>query len=379
MSQTIYILGASATAHWSGSDGMWIQAAKQLQSRHIVHVISPIPKSALQDLGLIRVKHTLLPALANANSRLKMAAMKTYGLLKLRTIRPMDHDVVVFSQGSVETFVDGLYKDWLMECRAHLISVTQLNTEFDVPSPEIRSIGRRFFSNAWKNVFVSERNLTTARRQFLLPFNNAEVIYNGPKLDIPGIPWPKGDRLKLACVGRYQAQTKGQLVLLEALQSFLEESWELHFFGAGPDENLIQEAIQFYGLSNRCFVQDYVSNPAEIWERCHVLALVSIMEGFPLVVSEAMLAARVCLVSDVGGNAELFSEVQTPFVASAPNVVQTKKALSELFQKTSTELEVIGGINMELAHKTQLHDTSSRLATLIQECAGSAKQPPESR
>ena len=367
MKSTIYILGASATAHWSGSDGMWIQAAKQLQVNHDVHVISPIPKNVLQELGLTQVKHTPLPAMAHAKSKVGAFVMKAFGVLTLEMVRPAGHDVVVFSQGSVDTFADGLYKHWLNRCSACIISVTQLNTEYEVPSKKIRSLGRRFFSKTWKNVFVSQRNLDTARRQFLLPLNNAEVIHNSPKMDIEDLPWPEASILKLACVGRYQAQTKGQLVLLEALREFSEESWELHFYGSGPDKHLIREAIDFYGLSQRCFIHGYVSNPSEIWKRCHVLALVSTMEGFPLVISEAMLAGRVCLVSDVGGNVEVLSENQRPFVASAPNVAQTKKDLRALFATTSKELEAIGVVNMELARRNMLHESSSPLATMIED------------
>ena len=91
------------------------------------------------------------------------------------------------------------------------------------------------------------------------------------------------------------------------------------------------------------------------------------MEGFPLVISEAMLAGRVCLVSDVGGNVEVLSENQRPFVASAPNVAQTKKALRALFATTSKELEAIGVVNMELARRNMLHESSSPLATMIED------------
>ena len=208
MKSTIYILGASATAHWSGSDGMWIQAAKQLQVNHDVHVISPIPKNVLQELGLTQVKHTPLPAMAHAKSKVRAFVMKAFGVLTLEMVRPAGHDVVVFSQGSVDTFADGLYKHWLNRCSACIISVTQLNTEYEVPSKKIRSLGRRFFSKTWKNVFVSQRNLDTARRQLSPAFEQCRGHPQQSKMDIENLPWPEASILKLACVGRYQSSNQ---------------------------------------------------------------------------------------------------------------------------------------------------------------------------
>ena len=94
------------------------------------------------------------------------------------------------------------------------------------------------------------------------------------------------------------------------------------------------------------------------------------MEGFPLVVAEAMLAGRVCVVSDVGGNTELFHDAQQRLVASAPNVKRVKNALSQLFSLNQIELQEIGQKNSEVAHSQSLSYGPRILSDLIEKLIG---------
>ena len=55
-----------------------------------------------------------------------------------------------------------------------------------------------------------------------------------------------------------------------------------------------------------------------IWAEHHALVLPSRFEGMPLVVVEAMLCGRPCIVTDVGGNAELIRDGINGFLAKAP-------------------------------------------------------------
>ena len=59
----------------------------------------------------------------------------------------------------------------------------------------------------------------------------------------------------------------------------------------------------------------------------------SIMEGMPLAVVEAMLCGRICIVTDVGGNAEWINHGINGFLAEAPTIKAILEALNIAWSK----------------------------------------------
>ena len=365
MTAQIFILGASGSSSWSGSDGLWIRAAKLLAQKHQVCTISPLSKRTLLEHGLNPHRHVQLPALANRSLSSRIA-LKVYGIVVLASIKPKSNDVVLFSQGSIDTFLDTMYWRWLNQLSCKRISLTQLNTETKAyPLHQVQA-GRSFFKKAAKNIFVSRRNLDVAKRQFLYAFPNSRVIYNAPKFHLEELPWPENGTIQLASVGRYEVETKGQLVLLESLAQLKHMPWALNLYGNGPDDGLIREAIDYFGLSDRCTIRGYVSHPAKIWSDNHALVLFSSMEGFPLVIAEAMLSGRVCAVSDVGGNRELFEGGQLELISSPGSIPSTTETLERLLQKHNEELIQLGSSNAVRARKHNLNESMKLLANEIE-------------
>ena len=365
MKSQVYILGASGRSSWSGSDGLWIRTAKLLVRKHQVCTISPLSKKTLLEHGLDPYRHIQLPALAN-KSLCSRIALKACGILVLASIKPKSNDVVLFSQGSIDTFFDSLYWRWLCRLACKRISLTQLNTEIRAyPLHQVQA-GQFFFKGNSTNVFVSRRNLDVAKRQFLYDFPNSRVVYNSPKFDLDQLPWPENGIIQLASVGRFEVETKGQLVLLESLAKLKHRPWALNLYGSGPDEGLIREAIEYFDLSDRCTIHGYVNHPSKIWSSNHALVLFSSMEGFPLVIAEAMLCGRVCAVSDVGGNRELFEGQQLKLTAPPSSISSTVNALKILLQKTPEELKQLGNANAILANKYNLNESMTSLANEIE-------------
>ena len=365
MKSKIYILGASGSSSWSGSDGLWIHTAKLLVQKHQVCTISPLPKKTLLEHGLNPHRHIQLPALAKKPFPSR-TALKVYGMGILACIKPKSGDILLFSQGSIDTFFDAMYWRWLNRLTCKRISLTQLNTEIKAYPLHLVQAGRFFFAGTAKNIFVSQRNLDVAKRQFLYTFPNGRVIYNAPKFDLNELPWPENRIIQLASVGRFEVGTKGQLVLLESLSQLKHKPWALNLYGNGPDEGLIREAIEFFGLGERCTIHGYVDHPEEIWRSNHALVLFSTMEGFPLVIAEAMLSGRVCAVSDVGGNRELFEGQQLDLISSPGSIPSTVATIKNLLQKTAQELRGIGQSNTIVAKRHRLNKSMAVLAEEIE-------------
>nr|WP_242026932.1 glycosyltransferase [Leptolyngbya sp. FACHB-17] len=145
---------------------------------------------------------------------------------------------------------------------------------------------------------------------------------------------PTDEGFKLACVGRINPISKGQDILFEVLRS---SKWKnrpltVTLFGGGEHTETLKRLKTLWELHNIEFGQ-FTSNIEEIWATHHGLILPSRYEGLPLVVVEAMLCGRMCIVTDVAGNTELVEDNVNGFVAKAPIPELLDEALERAWQQ----------------------------------------------
>lgn len=192
---------------------------------------------------------------------------------------------------------------------------------------------RNVYINAEKAFFVSQHNLTLTEEQFGIRLPNAQVVFNPVKVERKALKSPNSDRgYKLACIGRYILIDKGQDILIRIMA---QEKWKarpltVSFFGNGPDKSALEDLALLLGSNNVEFLEPEY-NIEKLWENYHALVLPSRFEGMPLVLLEAMALAKIAIVSDAGGNAELITDGETGFVGQ-PNNVDFEQALERAWQ-----------------------------------------------
>ena len=86
-------------------------------------------------------------------------------------------------------------------------------------------------------------------------------------------------------------------------------------------------------LGTRAIFHGQISDVEAIWKTNELLVLPSRHEGLPLVVIEAMLCGRPCLVTNVSGNPEHVEEGVTGFLAAGPTVDAVDAALENAWAK----------------------------------------------
>lgn len=184
--------------------------------------------------------------------------------------------------------------------------------------------------------FVSEHNRRLTEEQLGFPLPHAAVVRNpflvpwGPRTD-----WPDdGNGLRLACVGRLHPKEKGQDLLLHVLARprWRDRPLSVTFYGDGLQRDSLERMARNLELSSVTFA-GFARDVAAIWDDHHGLILPSRCEGMPLALVEAMLSARVPIVTGVGGNAEIVDDCQTGYVAAAPTV----DALDEAMERAWTQ------------------------------------------
>lgn len=277
-------------------------------------------------------------------------------------------DLVVLSQG-------GNADGWLLGAvcrrfRAPYVVISQKATDLYWPQDEWHAALRALYRDARHSFFVSEHNKGLTEEQIGERIPRGSVIRN-PFLvpwEAP-LPWPADGALRLACVGRLYPKEKGQDLLLRVLS---QEKWRgralsVTFFGHGEQRAGLERMARLLGVENVRFA-GFASDVPAIWADHHGLVLPSRAEGLPLVIVEAMMAGRVAVATDVGGNAEVMEDGRTGFVADAPTEASLDRALERAWERRA-EWPAIGAAAADAIRALVPPDPAAFLADRLIELA----------
>ena len=302
-------------SHYGGSEMLWRESALALRDRgHEVSVLikrwEPRPDffDAFEARGI-----TLL--------------YKGEG--GFQALREMAPDLCVVSLGDQDEgleFYPGLQEDGLP-----YVIVNQLTKEArfwpvraaktDAVAAGYQGAERAFFTS-WNNHRVMEDRLAS-------PLPNGAIHFNPYHIDRTHVPdWPDSDRIHIAIPSKLLFIHKGQDILAEFLgkPEWQERALTFNFYGIGPDEDALKALAEKNGISNFEF-HGRVADIGEIWERNQALLMPSRMEGLPIMLVSAMLSARVPIVTDIGGHAEVVTDGECGFIAPDPSADDVENAL----------------------------------------------------
>ena len=243
-------------------------------------------------------------------------------------------DLVVLSQGE---FFQGM--EIMQECMHHSIPyvlVVEACRPWGITVARHHSDQlRQCFEGAAILAFVSEENLALARAMLASPLKHAVIVRNPFLVSYGASPrWPSENVFRLACVARLEFQDKGQDILFEVLA---QEKWRrrklvVTLVGDGPDRETA-ERLKKLRKVHSIMIAGQRDGIESVWAKHHALILPSRGEGLPLAIVEAMLCGRPCIVTDVGGNAELLEDGVTGFIAPAATVKHVDAALERAWER----------------------------------------------
>jgi glycosyltransferase involved in cell wall biosynthesis len=177
-------------------------------------------------------------------------------------------------------------------------------------------------------------------------------------------PVPDGP-LRLVSIGRFVEQ-KGQMVLVNAMARLRDRFPDLHLslVGDGDMRVDLEQAIARHGLQDRITLTGWLSE-AEVTgqlERAHVLVMPSFAEGLPMVVMEAMAAARPVIATYVAGTPELVQDQQTGWLVPAGDAVALAEQIAEVAGLEAARLTEMG--QRARSRVLQRHDVTSEAGKL---------------
>ena len=185
------------------------------------------------------------------------------------------------------------------------------------------------------------------------------------KFDAPA-PMPAGPR-RLVAIGRLVEQ-KGQLALVEALAR-TQAPIHLTLIGDGEMRNQIEALIAQHGLANRITLTGWVDEARIKHElaQAHALVMPSFAEGLPMVVMEAMAAARPVIATYIAGTPELVQPESTGWLVPAGDVDALANAMDRFAQTNDATLAQMGqNARIRVLQRHDIDVEAAKLAAAMQ-------------
>jgi len=179
---------------------------------------------------------------------------------------------------------------------------------------------------------------------------------------------------RFVSIGRF-AEQKGHLVLIEAFARLRRDAPDAHLtlVGDGEMRDEIERAIHLYDVGRNVTITGWVGEDRIRKElaNAHALVAPSFAEGLPMVVMEAMAAARPVVTTYVAGNPELVLHGMTGWLVPAGDAAALGDALEEVCATPLDGLTKMGNKGRERV--LARHDIDGQVEQLAQHFANSIK------
>jgi len=236
--------------------------------------------------------------------------------------------------------------------------------EFD--APKALSLGEKVNRAGFSVAISSFGRSQLSRWAAFSRWESIKVVHCGiePACFADPAPVP-GGALRLVSIGRFVEQ-KGQMVLVQAMAELVRHLPDVHLslIGDGEMRPDLETAIAAHGLQDNITLTGWLSE-AEVRAQlaaCHALVLPSFAEGLPMVVMEAMAAARVVIATYIAGTPELVLSGQTGWLVPAGDTAALVQAVKDLAVVPQDVLEKMGQAGR--TRVLQRHDSDREAAKL---------------
>jgi glycosyltransferase involved in cell wall biosynthesis len=371
----------STNIFWGGSENLWSTAARRaLQEGHRLSIYASnlqmdIPEFAsLAELGAQvtfwphkRLPPPLVERLKRRLFRLPIPAPDWWA----KNLIP-DADAYCISQGGpfCATKMEDLTSAILATNRPYICLARSDRVPF--PCDEAwRREAKRFYEGASCFIGACEANVEFARLRLGGKLEGGFGLHS-PIRDFSGgiAAWPRGETLRLACVGRLMVSEKGQEILLGALNTpiWRERNFHLSFYGDGPDLLLLNDLVAIAGLKDKVSFCGHTQDVSSIWASNHLCVQPSYSEGVPQSMLEAMLARRPILATAVSGIPEWVEEGKTGFLVEAATPTSLRQALERAWANRHRWMEIGEAARRACLAKRDLDPVDTLLARLEVAC-----------
>jgi len=255
----------------------------------------------------------------------------------------------------------------LRQFKSKYIIIAQGNGSYAFP--DSRTDALSLFNDAKRVIFVSENNMRQTFHQLANKFPKTGIVQNPvnlfsyESLEFPGY---NDGAIHFAMIGRLSVAEKGQdiVVAIMAEKFWKESNVKIHVYGEGNDLQYLRDLTAYYNVSDKIIFEGHKAIE-KIWSQCHALLMPSISEGTPLTLLEAMVLGRICIATDVGGNAEWILDGENGFLAEAPTQELFSGKMKEALTHKDEWQKISAKAHLDTLKKLDFHPGETLLDEII--------------
>lgn len=168
------------------------------------------------------------------------------------------------------------------------------------------------------------------------------LVGNGIQLgQFPESPPPNNDPPVILCVSRFES-VKNQMMLLRAAKIMRDRGarFRVQFAGDGEDRPACESWARDHGVADRCEFLGYVDNVPQLTRACDVATLVSVKEGIPRAIMEAMSCGRPVVATRVLGNRDAMIDGQHGYLVELNDHEALARRLIELIDNPALRTDI---------------------------------------
>lgn len=172
-------------------------------------------------------------------------------------------------------------------------------------------------------------------------YPNKQVIYN--PISFPILEKQTIRKKRVLCVGRLEVwEIKGFDIIIKIWAEIATHypDWTLEIVGSGDNKSksYLEKIIADAKLSS-CKLLGHVNNMKDLYASSEIFALPSRMEGFPMVLMEAMSQGCACVAFEIGGATNEMFEGRDGFIIKDGDIASFKNSLITLMENKSIREE----------------------------------------
>ena len=206
------------------------------------------------------------------------------------------------------------------------------HADFDVRVRGVFDRAKAFLARQADAVTVASNSVREKALAAGIGPGRVRVVYTGVSQEqLLRVPPPTDGPFTVGAAGRLVA-LKGFDRLVEAMALVTERRPEARavLYGSGPEEQRLRARIAELRLEERFTIHTLTDDLPLAFRAMHVVVVPSIVDSFPLVPLEAMVAARPVIVSRVGGLPDALIDGEHGFVVPAGDPVALAAAIERL-------------------------------------------------
>ena len=198
-----------------------------------------------------------------------------------------------------------------------------------------------FVSNASKTQFEKLFPKITIEKEVIYNlFDKQSIIYKSKLFSV------NKSKITLCCIGRL-VPLKGYDNLILIANDLRNEGLDFHLWilGDGHQRKALQEIIDNYSLNEVVFLKGFKNNPYPWLKAADIFVSVSSIEGFPLVIGEALCLGKPIFSTKIPGASEMLNDGEYGYLAdfdrdsiySGLKTIITNISLREKYERKAKE------------------------------------------